>query len=273
MSSRIATLPAPRPLLQREPRSPLSVFRNVVIVVVVVAVLAQAYHFAQVDPVALGGGLGGIVDIVRRGLPPDWSVLGDGLVGARDTIDIAIIGTAAAMVASLPLAMLAAENTTPNRACYIASRGIIGVLRAIPDIVLALLFVTAVGLGPYPAVLGLGFHSIGILGRLYAEVIEDIDMGPVEALRMAGASRLQVYTHAVIPGVITSLIGVTLYRMDTNVRATLALGFVGGGGLGFYIFTSVELFNYHALTTFLLIMLALVLGVEAVAVYLRRYVR
>ena len=129
--------------------------------------------------------------------------------------------------------MLAAANVTPARPLYYLARAVIALTRAVPDLVWALLFVTAVGLGPFPGALALSVHSIGMLGRLFSEVIEDMDFGPVEALTLTGASRLQVFTHAVVPGVLPSLLGISLYRFDENLRSSLVLGFVGAGGLGF----------------------------------------
>ena len=152
-----------------------------------------------------------------------------------------MFGTTAAVLMALPLAVLAARNTTPARPFYAAARGIIALCRSVPDLVWALLFVTAVGLGPFPGALAVSVHSIGMLGRLFSEVVEDMDMGTVEALTMSGASRLQVFSHAVVPSVLPSLLGIALYRLDENIRASLVLGFVGAGGLGFQIADGDEL--------------------------------
>lgn len=237
---------------------------------VVIFVVAQAYVVIQADPQEIPGGISGIIDILRRGFPPDTSVLQDAGQAALITLDVAIIGTIIPIVFSVPLGFLAAENTTPNRLAYSGARGIIAVCRTVPDIIWALLFVAAVGLGPFPATLGLAVHSIGILGRLYAEAIEDVNMASIEALRAIGANRIQVAVHAVLPAVLPTLTGLTLYRMDTNVRSSLVLGFVGGGGLGFGIDTSLSLFEYKRLLMYLIVMGVLIAGVEAVAVALRR---
>jgi phosphonate transport system permease protein len=155
-----------------------------------------------------------IVDILRRGTPPDVSDLQPALGTALETLDVALLGTVLAMSVSVPLALCAAENTAPNAVAYYASRSVIGICRAIPDIVWALLFVTAVGLCPFPGTLGLGVHSVGILGRLYAECIEDMEMGPVHVLRVGGAGRMQVATHAVLPGVLpTSWLRADIFRV------------------------------------------------------------
>ena len=141
-----------------------------------------------------------------------------------------------------------------------------------PDLVWALLFVTAVGLGPFPGALALAVHSVGMLGRLFAEVIEDMDFGPVEALTLTGASRLQVFTHAVAPGVLPSLLGISLYRFDENLRSSLVLGFVGAGGIGFRLLTAMNLFQYQTVSLLLVATFILVMLAERGSALLRRLV-
>ena len=148
-----------------------------------------------------------------------------------ETIDIAIFGTLGGVVLALPLAILAAVNVTPSRYLYYFARGVIGFARAVPDLVWALLFVTAVGLGPFPGALALSVHSIGMLGRLFAETIEHMDMAPIDALALTGARRMQIFTHGIIPSILPSLTGIALYRFDENIRSSLVLGFVGAGGI------------------------------------------
>jgi len=232
--------------------------------------LVQAYIVIDARPGDILTGVTGIADIVRRGMPPDPSILGPAVYQSLVTLDVAIMGTALAIAFSLLLAFWAAENVTPGGPIYAASRSIIAVFRAVPDIVWALLFVTAVGLGPFAAMLGLAVHSVGVLGRLYAEAIEDVNMDAINALVATGAGRVQIATHAVLPATLPTLIGLTLYRMDTNVRSSLVLGFVGGGGLGFAIQNALELFQYQKLVALLIVMALLISGVEAVAVALRR---
>src|SRR5262249_3545617 len=159
-------------------------------------------------------------------------------------------------VFSLLLTPLAARNISPHRAVYEAARAVIGVTRAVPDLIFALIFVTAVGLGPFAGVLALAVHSIGTLGKLFAEAVEDMDMGPVDAMRVSGASRLQVFVHAILPGVAPTFVSLLLYRFDVNVRSSLVLGFVGAGGIGFLIFNSMQLFQYREVFTELAVVLA-----------------
>ena len=167
---------------------------------------------------------------------------------ALETIDIGLFGTIAGIVLALPLAVLAASNVTPSRVLYYVSRGLIGFTRAVPDLVWALFFVTAVGLGPFPGrPRARRAHSIGMLGRLFAETIEHMDMAPIDALSLTGANRLQVFTHGVVPSVLPALAGIGLYRLDENIRSSLVLGFVGAGGIGFQLLTAMNLFLYSGL--------------------------
>jgi phosphonate transport system permease protein len=278
--------PAPlalTPAHQREPRPapeavlPRTSLRDILLrltaSMIGAAVIGQAVVVARVKPQDLVTGVGGMADILRRAVPPDVGHLPQALGGVLETVDIALLGTAAAMLLSLPLAVCAAENVTPSRAVYLLARGVIAITRAVPDLVWALLFVTAVGLGPFPGVLALSVHSIGMLGRLFAETIEDMDMGPVEALTITGATPVQIVTHAIVPGLLPSLIGISLCRLDENVRSSLVLGFVGAGGIGFLILTAMNLFQYRQVATLLILTYVLVMSVERLAAFVRARIR
>jgi phosphonate transport system permease protein len=213
-----------------------------------------------------------MADILRRAWPPDFAKLPDMLRPALETIDIGVFGTVFGVVFALPLAVLAARNTTPAKPIYFLARAVIAFARAVPDLVWALIFVTAVGLGPFPGGLAIAVHSVGMLGRLFAEVIEDMDTGPVEALTMTGATRMQIFSHAVVPGVLPSLLGITLYRLDENIRSSLVLGFVGAGGLGFELLSAMNLFQYRTVSLLLLVTFVLVMAAERMSAALRRYI-
>ena len=231
--------------------------------------LGQAALVVHARPQDLITGAHGMADFLSRSFPPDFSKVRDAAGPALETVDIALFGTVVAVVLALPLAILAARNTTPARLLYAAARGLIGLCRSVPDLVWALLFVTAVGLGPFPGALAISVHSVGMLGRLFAEVIEDMDMGPVEALTMTGASRLAVFSHAVVPTVLPSLLGIALYRLDENIRSSLVLGFVGAGGIGFELLTAMNLFQYRTVSMLLVVTFAIVLAAERMSAWLR----
>jgi phosphonate transport system permease protein len=250
----------------RKRRSALSF----VLIILGLALFIQSAIIVQARPQDLITGAAGIADILHRSWPPDFSSLPGAMEPALETIDMGLFGTSIALIFALPVALLAARNTTPARPLYYASRVLIALARVVPDLVWALIFVTAVGLGPFPGALAIVVHSVGMMGRLFSEVIEDMDMGPVEALTMTGASRLAVFSHAVVPTVLPSLLGITLYRLDENIRSSLILGFVGAGGIGFQLLTAMDLFQYRTVSMLLVITFIIVMGAERISAWLRQ---
>lgn len=234
-----------------------------------IAIIVQSFIVVQARPQDLVTGIHGMADLIRRAMPPDFSQLPSVAWPALQTLDIALFGTLVGIVIALPLALLAAANMTPSRSVYYAARGIIGFTRAVPDLVWALLFVTAVGLGPFPGGLALGVHSVGMLGRLFAETIEQMDMAPIHALELTGARRVQIFSHGIIPSVLPTLLGISLYRLDENIRSSLVLGFVGAGGIGFQLLTAMNLFQYQEVSLLLIIIFVIVLGAERISAELR----
>jgi phosphonate transport system permease protein len=242
---------------------------RIVLVLIVILIAIQSFYVVQARPQDLITGFHGMVDIVSRSLPPDFSNFDEVLWPTLETIDIAIFGTLMGLILSLPLAVLAAANVTPSRLLYYTARGVIGFTRAVPDLVWALLFVTAVGLGPFPGGLALAVHSIGMMGRLFAETIEHMDMAPIDALSLTGARRMQIFTHGVLPSVLPSLLGISLYRLDENIRSSLVLGFVGAGGLGFQLLTAMNLFQYQQVSVLLIVTFVIVLSAERLSAVAR----
>lgn len=251
-------------------RSFAQTMRRFLILAAVFLVIGQATVISGAQPEALVSGLSGIADIVARSMPPAFDKLPSLLWPTAETIDVAIFGTVVGIIAAVPFAVLAARNVTPARPLYYLTRSLISFLRSVPELVWALIFVAAVGLGPFAGALALAFHSIGMLGRLFAEVIEDMDMGPVEALALTGANRLQIFTHAVVPGVLPSLLGISLYRFDENLRSSVLLGFVGAGGIGFQLLSAMSMFEYRDVSVIILVILALVISAERGSALLRR---
>jgi phosphonate transport system permease protein len=249
--------------------TPLRVMLWVATMVVLLALFIQSCIVVQARPQDLVTGAHGMADLLTRAMPPAVDQFVPNLWPILETVDLAIFGTVIGVMLAFPLAILAAANVSPARPLYYASRALIGLTRVVPDLVWALLFVTAVGLGPFPGALALAVHSIGMLGRLFAEVIEDMDMGPVEALTLTGASRLHVLSHAVVPGVLPSLLGIGLFRFDENLRSSLVLGFVGAGGIGFQLLTAMNLFEYPTVSFLLLVTFVLVTVAERASAYLR----
>jgi phosphonate transport system permease protein len=241
-----------------------------VAILTALAILAQCLIVVQARPQDLVTGIHGMADIIRRAMPPDFAKFPSTLWPALETVDIALFGTIMGIVISVPLAVLAAANLTPSRALYYLARAVIGFTRAVPDLVWALFFVTAVGLGPFPGGLALGVHSVGMLGRLFSETIEHMDMAPIDALELTGAGRVQIFTHGIIPSLLPALLGISLYRLDENIRSSLVLGFVGAGGIGFELLTAMNLFQYQEVSLLLIMIFVIVLGAERLSAMLRQ---
>ncbi|MBI4254323.1 MAG: phosphonate ABC transporter, permease protein PhnE [Candidatus Rokubacteria bacterium] len=254
------------------------------------ALLVWSWHGTGVDPAALFGpeGLGQIAAYVRKLFPPDLSApaLRDAASGAVETFAISLIGSLLSVGIAAPLSLLATrtllyrgilfEGRPPGPgararrvALYAAGKATLRVLRTIPEIVWALIFVFMVGLGPFPGVLALGFHTGGVLGKLFGEVLEDVDPAPLEALQATGATRFQVLVYGVLPQALPQFVSYTLYRWEVNIRAAAMMGFVGAGGLGQRIHVAISLFHEHQLLTLILAIYLIVTLVDALSAYLR----
>jgi phosphonate transport system permease protein len=220
------------------------------------------------DPVRLARGLPWLLDIVRRMLPPDLRVLPSALAGAWMTMEIALLGTVFAAVLALPLGFLSARNVASARVFYPA-RTVLNFFRSVDTLVYALIFVAAVGLGPFPGVLAVIAYTTTSLAKLYSEAIEGIEPGPVDAITATGATHLQVLRFGVLPQVLPLFLSYVLYRLETNIRAATVLGFVGAGGIGFYLQTYLRLIDYPAASTVLLVTVAMVMVVDTLSSRLR----
>lgn len=210
------------------------------------------------SPLALVKGVPFMADFFSRMFPPDLGhlpLLGSATV---ETIQIAVWGTLIAIVMSIPLALLGARNTSPHPLVFHATRLFLNALRAINELVFALIFVSAVGLGPFAGVLAIALHAIGMLAKFCAEEIEGVDRGPIEAIEATGAGRMQVILFGIVPQVIPAFISYSIYRFDVSIRAATILGLVGAGGLGFSLIKTMKLFKYHETATCILVIFVIV---------------
>jgi phosphonate transport system permease protein len=207
-------------------------------------------------------------DFVRRMVPPDLRVLPSALAGAVGTIEIALLGTALAAALAVPLGFLSARNVAPP-ALYYGVRSALNFFRSIDTLVYALLFVAAVGLGPFPGMLAVVAYTTTSLAKLYSETIEGIDPGPVDAIRATGATPLQVLRFGILPQVLPLFLSYVLYRFESNVRAATVLGFVGAGGIGLYLQTYLRMIDYPAASTVLLVTVLMVMVVDFASARIR----
>jgi phosphonate transport system permease protein len=239
-------------------------------VFVLAAVLYAKFLWdTEVSLFKLERGLPWMADFVWRMFPPDFSVLNSALKGALQTLEIAVVGTSIAALLALPLGFLSARNIAPPSVFY-GMRGILNLFRSIDTMVYALFFVAAVGLGPFPGVMAVVVYTAMSLAKLYSEAIEGIDPGPVEAITATGAARLQILRYGVIPQIIPLFISYILYRLETNIRAAAILGFVGAGGIGFYIQTYLRMMNYRAAACVLLVLIVMVMVVDFASSQIRK---
>jgi phosphonate transport system permease protein len=205
--------------------------------------------------------------------PPDVAYTSRIVEPLIETIQIAALGTIGALVLSIPVALLAAENTTPNAVTFWLGKLIVTVSRSVNTIIWALFFVVMFGSGPLAGAVAIAFRSIGFLGKLLGEEIEEIDFGQVEAVRAAGASSVQVLIYGILPQVKPALVGLSIYRWDINIRDSTVLGFVGAGGIGVQLFRAVNAFAWQSVATVLIVILGVVVATESLSAYTRALVR
>lgn len=202
----------------------------------------------EVDFVRLIGSLGRMVTFAgQMFVTPDWEYVPQLLAKMLETIEMTVLGTAVAIVVSLPLGILAAGNATPHPVVYRVTRDLLSLMRALPELVWALVFVSAVGLGPLPGVMALAFVTVGFMGKFFAESIEVVDHKAVEGVRAHGAGWLQVRLFAMLPQALPDFVGTVMYILDHNLRAAAILGLVGAGGIGYDLVMSMRLFQYDRL--------------------------
>jgi phosphonate transport system permease protein len=208
-------------------------------------------------------------DLARRMWPPDISFFWVLLTPLIETIHIATLGTAVTIFIAFPIAFLAARNTTFNSTTWLFGRFLLVTSRSVNTVVWGLVFVAIFGPGPMAGIWAIAFRSIGFMGKLVAEAIEEIDPGVVEAIESTGASRLKVLWFGILPQVLPVIYGTTVYRWDINIRESTVLGFVGAGGIGILLYSSINQFQWQEVSLILLS----VFGVVIVSEFLSAAVR
>ncbi len=214
--------------------------------------------------------------------PPDLSAttLRQTVIGVAETFQMSFLGALIGAIAAFPLAALGTQEVPTISASrgerllravpYQLSRFVLNVFRSVPDILWALVFVVALGLGPFPGTLALAVHSAGILGKLYSETLEAVPSRPVEALRATGAGTLQAFLFGRLPQAMSGFASLTLYQWECNIRSATILGFVGAGGIGQQILISMNLFDYPKVATLVGVTVVVVLAVDRFSATIRR---
>jgi phosphonate transport system permease protein len=244
--------------------------RNALATVALALVLAAAARVIELRPLELLRDAGNIAVFLRGYLHPSFGNLGEYAWQCVVTVCIALWGTLLAIAIAIPLGLLGARNLAPHPAVYFGARRVMDVLRAVNEFVFALMFVTAVGLGPFAGMLALGIHTGGVLGKLLSETIESIDPGQVEAVAAVGAGRLHVIGFGVVPQVMPNFLSYILLRFESDIRSASVIGMVGGGGIGFYLWDTIRAFNDREAATVIILIVLMVMCVDVVSSRVRR---
>jgi phosphonate transport system permease protein len=244
--------------------------RQVLVIGAVLAGLAVwAGRGSEFNIPKLVEGLPKFWDLLGRMMPPDLGVLKSLMGPLLETLEMALLGTTIPIVFALPLAFLAAVNITPHPAVSAVARILIGSLRTVPELVWAMILVTAVGLGPFPGVIALTLHTVGGLGKFYYEAIESSSPGLIEAMQATGARRFKVIWFGVLPNVLPVMMSSTLFYWEYNNRASTVLGLVGAGGIGLALTHAMSDFRYREAVTCLILIVLILVVIDRFSAWLR----
>jgi len=217
------------------------------------------------------GSLGEVLASAGRFIGVDFSLIPNLLEPAIETFMISFLGTLLGVIICIPAIWFGALNITPFKPItYPIGRFMMTISRSIHEIVWALFFVAVLGLGALPGIFAIAVRSVGFIAKMSAEAIEDIKLGPIEAIRATGANRFQVLLYAILPQVIPQVIGVILFEWEINIRRSAILGLVGAGGLGLVFFRQMNTYNYHGVTTVILAILVIIIFGEIVSHFSRK---
>lgn len=236
---------------------------------VVLAILMGSWHGADMRPMDLWRDSGNMATYAADFFPPnfrDWKMyLSEMLV----TVQIAVWGTFLAIVLAVPMSLLSSSNIVPAWV-YVPVRRLMDACRAINEIVFAMLFIVAVGLGPFAGVLALWIHTTGVLAKLFSEAVEAIDPRPVEGVRATGANALEEVVYGVIPQVLPLWISYSLYRFESNVRSASVVGIVGAGGIGMVLWDIMRSFQYAQTCAVMIIIVVFVTLIDMLSSHIRK---
>ena len=256
--------------LSLQPRNDIETIKNemspsfrwyyiILLIIVLICFQQTGFSFAK-----LIKGLPEMVKFVAHAFPPDFTRFNELALSILQTIEISVAGTILAIIIALPIGIGASVNFSPNPIVYKSCRTLLNFTRSVSEMIVALVFVTAVGLGPFSGVMALAVHSAGMLGKFYAEAIENVGKGEIEAIKSTGANTFQVLKFAVLPQVLPELVTVILYRWEVNIRSATVLGMVGAGGIGFDLITAIRLFQYQEALAIVLLTLITVAVIDQV---------
>lgn len=230
---------------------------------------AALADFGLLDPGRVARGIRNLGEFALALFPPDPATLPTLAEAMLETIEIAFVGTAIGFALALPLALLASPVLFGPRVTA-PVKLVLAAVRTVPSLFWAIVFVVAVGLGPAAGALGIAFYSLGYLGKLLYETFDGVDPEVIEAVRSVGASRVQLARYAIVPEAANGVLAQLLFMFEYNVRASSIMGFVGAGGIGFYLLGYIQLLRYDLLMTALLLTFAVVILIDRASAFVRR---
>ncbi len=211
-----------------------------------------------------------LVPLLRGFVQPSWETAPLALSAMAETFFMAVIGTMIGGALAFPLSFLAAGNLLGGVGGAAPGKAVLVAIRTFPEILLAIIFVAAAGPGPTAGIMAMGIHSVGFLGKIFADVIEGIDPGPNEAIVAAGGNRLEVFLYSVVPQVLPEFLSNLLYRFEINLRAATVLGLVGAGGIGLPLIQRISFRRWEQVSMILLVIIVVVIAVDTVSSRIRR---
>ena len=239
--------------------------------IVVIGVLGLSWHAADMRPLDLLTDSGNMGQFAKDFFPPDFTEWRTYLHEMGVTLAVAVWGTALSIVCAIPFGLMSAHNMAPAWVVQPVRR-LMDACRAINEMVFAMLFIVAVGLGPFAGVLALWVHTTGVLAKLFAEAVESIDPRPAEGVRATGATSLDEIIYGVLPQVLPLWISYALYRFESNVRSAMVVGMVGAGGIGVVLYESIRSFNYSQTAAVMLMVIVVVTVIDLLSARLRERV-
>ena len=247
--------------------------RRAVLTILLSAAIVGALVYMNADPFAFVRDFHFVTNLIGQMLPPNLGLFWHKkslLPSLIDTISMAFLATLGGATVAFVLALLAARNTTPYRGARLVIRSLLAMERCTPEFVVLMVLLISVGIGPFAAMLTLLLRSIGMFGKLFADAIEHVDTGPLEATAVTGAGRLQIVRYAVLPQVAPSIVANVFYAFDVNLRMAVALGVFGGGGIGFELNLARSVLRYRDMFACLLLIIVMINLMERVADAFRR---
>lgn len=237
-----------------------------------VAVLWLLFAFLGLTPASFEVDFRFVMDLFRQMLPPHLSLLWQKSIflSLVDTLAMAFLGTVAGGTLALLLAFFAATNTAPHRYVRLLTRTLLVANRSVPQLIVVLVLLIAVGIGPFAGVLTLIFGSVGMYGKFFADTIEQADKGTLESVESVGSTRIQTIRFAVLPQVMPSFVANLFYAFDYNLRAAVPLGVFGGGGIGFELAFANGLLHYKDVLAYTILIILMITGMERISDWVRR---